>query len=279
MKFDNYQFPHPVLTNFTDDISGSPSFVEEIIENEDSYSIEIAYVVDNHVLEDYLNQNLGVIICEVNCSGTVYRDSFQAIGTTVRFDLSKEILRGKVEFSNYIVVKQDLEGYINPNAHTDYDGFLFDLESGDVLAYFGDFSFNAAINYKKLKAVSSFLKIEERNDIDIADFDIDNDRIIINLPVKDYSIYIKQPIAKNEDFPIFHASIVFSALLYAIQNIEKHDDKMWAQVVKTRLEEDEFKGLSLDKESGDLIKIAQLLLGNPVNRLLKGLDKISEKYA
>jgi len=279
MKFGNYQFPHPVLTNFTDDISGDPSFNEEIVEQEDSYSIEISYSVDNKILEDYLNENLAVIICEVNCSGTVYRDSFISNDITVSFELAKESVRGKVEFSNYIVVIKEITGYSNPNSHPDYKGFSLDLEPGDVLAYFGDFSFNAEINYRKLKAVSSFLKIEERNDIDISDFDINNDRIIIKLPVNDYNIYRKQPIAKNKDFaPVFHASIVFSALLYALQNIEKYEDKMWAQVIKTRLEEDEFDGLSLDMESGDIIKIAQILLGNPVNRLLKGLESISEKY-
>jgi hypothetical protein len=279
MKFDNYQFPHPVLTNFTDDISGVLSFNEEIIDQEDSYSVEIIYSLDDKILNDYLNENRVAIICEVNCSGTVYRDSFQSNGKKVVFDIEKAKVRGRVEFSSYLIARQDIIGYTNPNSHPDYHGFSFDIEPGDVLAYFGDFSFNAEINYKKLKAVSSFLKIEERNDIDISDYDINNDRIIIKLPVDDYDIYKKQPIAKNADFaPIFHASIVFTALLYALHNIERHEDKMWAQVVKTRLEEHEFEGLSLDNESTDLIKIAQILLGNPVNRLLNGLDSISEKY-
>lgn len=280
MKLDNYQFPHPVLTNFTDDISGNPSFVEEIIDRDDFYSIKIIFSIDNQILENHLNQNLCVIICEVNCSSTVYRDLFKSVGRTVSFDIAKELVRGKVEFSNYMVVKQDIKGYTNPNTHPDYNGFSFDLETGDVLAYFGEFSFNAEINYKKLKAVSSFLKIDERSDIDLADFDINNDRIIIKLPVRDYGIYRKQPIAKNEDFaPIFHASIVLSALIYALQNIDEHVDKMWAQVILTRFKEDEFDGLSLDKESGDIIKIAQILLGNPINRLLRGLENVSEKYA
>lgn len=279
MKFDNFQFPHPVLTDFTDDISGDLSFNEVIIDNEDCYSIEITYSLDNHIINDYLSENRAAIICEVNCPGTVYRDSFWSKGNKISFSLDKEQVRGRVEFSSYLVARQEINGYSNPNSHTDYVGFSFDLEPGDVLAYFGDFSFNAEINYKKLKAVSSFLKIERRSDIEIADFDIDDDRIIIKLPVIDYDIYTKQPIAKNEDFaPVFHASLVFSALLYALQNIEKHEDKMWAQVVKTRLEEDEFEGLTLDSESGDLIQIAQILLGNPINRLLKGLDSISVKY-
>ncbi|MBO6622096.1 MAG: hypothetical protein JJ892_09745 [Balneola sp.] len=279
MKFDSFQFPHPVLTNFTDDINGELSFDEEIIDNEDSYSIDISYMLDNQILNNYLSENRAKIICEVNCSSTVYRDSFISKGKTISFQLDKEKLRGLVEFSSYLISKQDIIGYLNPNSHTDYEGFSFEIEPGDVLAYFGDFSFNAEINYKKLKAVSSFLKIEERNDIKISDFDINNDRIIIKLPVRDYSIYRKQPIAKNVDFaPIFHASIVFSALIYALQNIEKHEDKMWAQVVKTRLEEDEFQEFTLDSESGDLIQIAQILLGNPVNRLMKVLESISEKY-
>ena len=279
MKFDNYQFPHPVLTNFTDDIEGNPSFSEEIIDKEDIYSIEISYSVDNQNIEDYLKEDRVIFICEVNCSGTVYRNSFQSNVDMITFDIEKTLVRGKVEFSSYLIASQDITNYTNPYSHPDYNGFSFELEPGDVLVYFGDFSFNAEINYKKLKAVSSFLKIEERNDIDISDFDIDNNRIIVKLPVNDYKIYRKQPIAKNEDFaPVFHASIVFCALLYALQNIEKHDDKMWAQVIKTRLEENEFEGLSLEPESGDQVQIAQILLGNPVRRLLKGLDSISEKY-
>lgn len=279
MRFDNYQFPHPVLTNFTDDVNGDPSFEEEINESKDCYSVEIAYNTNNQLLDDYLNNNMAEIICEFNCSGTVYRDSVTANNNTVSFEIRKEDVRGKVSFSNYLVAKKDIIGYSNPNAHSDYNGFTFNIETGDVLVYFGDFSFNAAINYKKLKAVSSFLKIEERSKIQLAEFDIDDDRIIVKLPEKDYSIYKKQPIAKNEDFaPVFHSSIVFSALIYALQNIDRYEGKMWADVIYTRLKEDEFKGLSLDNESGDIIKIAQILLGNPINRLLNGLDKISESY-
>lgn len=280
MKFVNYQFPHPVLTNFTDDIDGNPSFVENIIENDDCYSISITFKVDNDDLVNSINQNLAGIICEVNCSGTVYRNSFNASTDTILFELPKFLVRGKVEFSCYLVSYINIVGYTNAMSHPDYDGFSFDIEPGDILAYFGEFSFNAAINYKKLKAVSSFLKIEERSKIDIAEFDIDNDRIIVKLPEKDFSVYKKQPIAKNEDFaPIFHASIVLSALLFALQNIDKHEDKMWAQVIKVRLKEEDFKGLTLDEESGDLMKIAQKLLGNPVRRLLTGLETISEKFA
>jgi hypothetical protein len=280
MKFGNYQFPHPVLTNFTDDIAGNPTFVENIIEKDDSYTITIDFKVDNEELVKSIDQNLAGIICEVNCSGTVYRNSFKAKGKKIFFELPKFIVRGKIEFSCYLVSFIDIVGYTNSKSHPDYDGFSFDIESGDILAYFGEFSFNATINYKKLKAVSSFLKIEERSKIDITEFDIDNDRIIVKLPEKDFSVYKKQPIAKNEDFaPIFHASIVLSALLFALQSIDKYEDKMWAQVIKVRLKEDDFKGLSLDEEAGDLMKIAQKLLGNPVRRLLTGLDTISEKFA
>jgi hypothetical protein len=279
MKFDNYQFPHPVLTSQTDDISGKPFFEEKIIEKNDCYTISINYKTNNDFLEDLITNSLAVIICEYTCSGTVYRDSAASSGNSVSFDIQKEDVRGKVEFYNYLVAKQDIMEYSNPNAHPDYYGFTFDIERGDVLAYFGSFSFNAAINYKKLKSVSSFLRIEERADIKLAQFDIDGERITVRLPKKDYNVYTKHSIAKKKDFvPIFHSSIVFSALIFALQNIDNHRDRMWAHVINTRLDEVEFEGLSMDNESGDLVEIAQILLGNPISRLLSGLEEISEKF-
>lgn len=33
----------------------------------------------------------------------------------------------------------------------DYNGYNFEIEIGDVLAFFGEFNFNADINYEKLR--------------------------------------------------------------------------------------------------------------------------------
>jgi len=91
-------------------------------------------------------------------------------------------------------------------------------------------------------------------------------------------LFKQDAISKEQHLvPIIHSSIVFNALLIALYNIENHDDKLWAQAIFYRMKNDEnLKNIigddyKFDKEK--IPEIAQILLGNPINRLIKQLDE------
>ncbi|HLN94939.1 MAG TPA: hypothetical protein VK183_04825 [Flavobacterium sp.] len=277
MKFDDVIFPHPVL-GLGDSIS---SYIElltpEINSGQDIYDVELNYRFDNVDLKKLAKQNKVEYFCEVSCTNTIYREVFTGSNKNLRFQISKKDVKGIVKFVCLLVTKDEIKEYTNADAHPDYDGFSFDLDAGEVLAYFGEFSFNADIKYEKLKAVSSFMEVVEGTDLTYTYTDLKKDKIQIQLPTEEYSIYCSDTISLEGRFAsTFHSSIVLAALLTALYNFEEHKDYLWAKSIVYRLENDSLLKDINFSEKENIPEIAQRLLGNPFKRLLNGLNSLLE---
>ena len=277
MNINNITFPHPVL-GIGDSISSRIELQSpEIKSNADFYEVTIHVSHDNSELQNLVSTGNAEYMCEVTCTNTLFRKIFTNNIKTITFEIPKKAVKGKVEFTCLLIAKEDIAGYSNVNAHPDYSGYTFDIDKGDILAYFGEFSFNADIQYEKLKAVSSFMEIVENETEKFTIIDLKKNKIEIQLPSESYKMFSNDAISQEEKFvSIFHSSIVLNALLIALYNLEEHKDYLWAEVIKYRLEnESQFKNLSIeDKEN--VPEIAQKLLGNPFERLINGLNNIVE---
>jgi len=277
MNINNITFPHPVL-GIGDSINSKFELQSpEIKSTADSYEVVIHVSHDNNDLQSLVSADKAEYLCEVTCTNTLYRQIFTNHLKTITFEIPKKALKGKVEFTCLLVAKEDIASYLNSTAHPDYSGYTFDIDKGDILAYFGEFSFNADIQYEKLKAVSSFMEIVENETEKYTIIDLKKNKIEIQLPSESYKIFSSDTVSQEEKFAsIFHSSIVLNALLIALYNLEEHKDYLWAEVIRYRLDNElQFKNLSVeDKET--VPEIAQRLLGNPFERLLNGLNIIVE---
>jgi uncharacterized protein YlxP (DUF503 family) len=279
MRLTDFTFPHPVLTSFTDDVDSHINSEQSITELKDKYIVSVNFETDNQDLINFLENEIAVNVCEVMCTGTVYRKIYSTNEQEVEFSIPKKDVRGKVYFDCYLLSDQDLGQYNISSCHIDYADYNFAIEKGDLLGYYGRFEFHADINYEKLRAVSSFLQIEEDETVSEAVFVLEGPKIIVKLPTEDYKIYGKSTIGRNESYvSIFHSSIVLSALIYALYNIDDYRERAWAGVIETRMDEDELKKLSLEEKSLVPI-IAQKLLGRPITRLMNQLDYINTKIS
>ncbi len=277
MKLTDVSFPHPVL-GVDDCINSTIGFEPTIVSNTDSYSISILCTHDNEDLASLVTCGQAELFCEITCSSTLYRKVFISQANKIVFDIPKKQVKGKVSFICLLVTTQAIPAYQNSASHPDYNGFIFELDRGDVLARFGEFSFNADINYEKLKAVSSFMEVVENKDekAEYTNLDLSKDKIEIQLPSTDYRLFASDSISKEQKFAsIFHSSIVLSALLSALYNLETYQETAWGQVVKYRLKnEEQFQNISIE-EKENIPEIGQRLLGNPFNRLLSQLYDIN----
>lgn len=277
MKFNDVTFPHPVL-GLGDSISGNIDLGSpEINSLQDVYEVKINLNHNNDDLQKMLDNSKAEYLYEVTCTNTLYRKLFLSTKNKIEFEIPKKDVKGRVEFICLLVAKENVVEYTNVEAHKDYTGYSFDLDKGDVLAYFGEFSFNADIKYEKLKAVSSFMEIVESEDLTYTNIDLKKSKIEIQLPSETFNIYRSDAISQEEKFaPVFHSSIVLNALLTALYNFEEHKDYLWATVIDYRLKNDnQFKNINLD-EKENIPEIAQRLLGNPFKRLLEGMNTIVE---
>ena len=277
MKFNNITFPHPVF-GLGDAISGSIELGDyEINSLQNVYDVKIICKHDNNDLKNLINEDKAEFLCEITCSNTLYRKLFLFNNGKMNFEIPKKVVKGRVDFTCLLVAKEKIPKYSNTEAHPDYDGYTFDLDQGDVLAYFGGIWFNADIKYEKLKAVSSFMEIVSSEDFKYTNVDLKNQKILIKLPLETYKLFQSDFISQEVKFaPIFHSSIVLNALLTALYNLEEHKDYMWAKAIDYRLKnEKQFDDVNID-EKENIPEIAQMLLGNPFKRLLESLNVIVE---
>jgi hypothetical protein len=283
MKFNDVSFPHPVLgvgdaVNSNIGLSPEP----KIIPGADNYSITLICEHDNIDLITLVESGQAEYFCEVTCSNTLYREIFKSDNKQFIFEISKKKVKGKVYFTCALAAKFPIPNYQNSKSNSDYKGFIFEIEPGDILAFFGEFNFNADINYEKLKAISSFMEVVENKDIDaiFTNVDLNKSKIEIQLPTEDYRAFASENISKETNFaPIFHSSIVLNSLLMALYNFDSHNDLLWAKVIDYRLKNEiQFESLSIE-EKEDVPEIAQRLLGNPFRRLISGLEVVIESHS
>jgi hypothetical protein len=117
------------------------------------------------------------------------------------------------------------------------------------------------------------MEIVENEGETFTTIDMKNSKIRVELPSESYKIYLNDSISQEERFaPIFHSSVVLNALLVALYNFEEHKEFTWSQAIDYRLQnEQQFKALPIS-EKENIPEIAQRLLGNPFERLIKGLN-------
>jgi len=272
MRFNNISFPHPVM-GISDDISGDISINPRIVSGLDNYDIYIEFFFDNYDIDLLIQGYQAEFICEVTCSDTLYRKIIKSPKPIIELCISRKEVKGRVDFTCLVVSRQFISNYSNAASHIDYRGFNFDIDPGEVLAYFGEFWFNADIRYEKLKAVSSFMDIVENKESEYTNIDLKKNKIEVQLPTLDYKIFSSDSIGKESKYASgFHSSIVLNALIIALYNFEDHKEEYrWAKVIDYRLKnEKEFESLSI-AEKENIPEIAQRLLGNPFHRFLETL--------
>lgn len=279
MNFSNTSFPHPILSVYNDDIKSKVGLnpVPLITAGVDAYTVIVNCEHDNNDLLVLVDSGHVEYYCEATCSNTLYREIVTGHSSEIKLDIPKKKVKGKVSFTCVMVAKLPIANYYNSKSHSDYNGYCFDIETGDILAFFGEFTFNADINYEKLKAVASFMEVVKNEDLKFANVDLNKPKIQVQLPKEDYEHYANDSISKEQKFaPIFHSSIVLNALLIALYSFETYKGKtIWANAIEYRLNEKEFESISI-KDKENIPEIAQRLLGNPFHRLISELQVIIE---
>lgn len=272
MKSGNEQYSHPVLGD-DDAISGSFSCPYSVSADGQLIKITVDFKHENKDIESYINIGLAVYACEVTCSRSLYRHCFTSSVPFFDFSINKSLIIGQIEVSCLILATWEITSYTNSLAHPDYSCYSFDIEAGEPLADFGGFSYSADIDYLRLKSVDSIFQISRGKD-EVARIDLDNDKITLLLPEVTFDLFSNPKIkyAKRLE-SIITSSLVLNSLLIALYNYEPNKNRMWARALQYRMtHEERFKDLSLD-EPGDIPTISQLIIENPMSRMMEQLDQ------
>ncbi|HLF64580.1 MAG TPA: hypothetical protein VI603_12540 [Saprospiraceae bacterium] len=271
MLYNNREYPHPVL-GIEDSVSGKFAIHVSVKASKQTIKIIPVFELNNSTLNRLIQEGNAVFGTHIYCRATMFRKLIRS-----EMPISKEIvipaqeLRNRVDLDFFICAVEDIPHYKNDLSHTDYNGYSFYIEKGEILAYGGKAEFNANKSPEELKSVSAFMNIDkyEKENGPVYNF-YDGDKITIRLPENDYLMYqhiVNNPFIAN----ILHSTIVLPALMEAIDVVlsgtDEYLNNSWFQILQKIVEE--------TKEES-LIGIAQKVLDNPINRAFKTVQTMIE---
>jgi hypothetical protein len=280
MKIENVAFPYPVQ-GIGNGIESRSLWQYSVEQNKAEYILTIDVQLNDKSIEDYIKYDLADYVCEIECTSTFLRRCERSKDGHFEIKLSKSEIAREVTFELSVVVKEPIEDYTNTQLNPIFIGYEINLEPGDLLAYIGKDKFSADIIYEKLDKVSTFMIIREDSQVTQTEIKLDTEKIEILIPSAMYTDYKEEIEGSSTYSAIIHGSLVFNALLHALNNITSYPDKLWARCIMTRIEKDvEIAKLNIDpteeEDRVELPKLTQALLGDPFKRLFTGIEKIHE---
>lgn len=282
MKFNNISLPYPVLGNNDDvyPLLGSDSIkMADPVKTATEYVFHVELVQRNKNIADLVTSGKAEYACEITCNTTFLRRCIHSDLPCFDIHLSRKEVNGRINFNCFIAVKEVICNYSNEDFNEDYHGFSFDLEPGDLLAVFPSSFYNINVKFDKLFAAGSFMQIvEAANGIEKTWFNLDEDKILIEMPHELFEKYIQIGNAFSE---VIHSSIVHNALVYALCNLADYAEsgKVWADSLMQRLQEPQFQQYDPDTLKNDMTMVYRLadeLLQDPYKRLLDSLERIND---
>lgn len=276
MKINSLSFPHPVL-GISDDVSGNYSVECQVELGRETATLHIKQMLSNKTLEVLILDKKAVFNVEVHCRQSFYRNSFLFYEKKHGISIAASDLLNNVEVNFFVNAISDITNYCIQGSNTDYHGYSFEITNGDILAYGGSVNFPAEKDWQAFMAVTSFMEIREyeANEGPVL-YELTQEKVVIQLPKKDYEKYNTVRTAQYL-YPIFHSSIAYPALLFALTNMKRTDEygsSSWYLNLQWRLEhEPELGRYDIDRID-DIPKIAQVILQNPTERSLNAMEKI-----
>lgn len=279
MKNKDVCFPYPVL-GVGDDVGPKPSVKPRINEEKDDFVIHVDIDMLNEDILKLIHDEYAIFTCEIDCPSTFYRRIFYSTEPTFDIRINRKDVAKRVCFDCTVTVTKSIKGYSNSLFHEDYKGVTFDLEPGDLLAFVGKLHYDADIRYDKLQSAGSFMTIIKGHDEDNTTYYLGKSKIEIHLPPDLYEDYRLNFNGPGKHVTIFHSSLVLNALVYALINYdeEEYGNTLWARTLKYRIELEpslqRFSETLHNKDSLQILELAQALLANPYKRLLETMHDI-----
>lgn len=136
MELCEKKYPYPVLLPKGDDYVGCQ--FEVAIESRKTPT-EISYLLETKLdCQDLLaavNRGDAAVILHVECPQSAFRKSFAIpIGLFELPPLSTDDLSGKIFLCPFIVAQREIQGFRSDSFNPEYDGFVFNIRCGSVLA-------------------------------------------------------------------------------------------------------------------------------------------------
>ena len=272
-------YPYPVLAYFNDDYKDSSFEVSAINTfTRSKITLEFDLLLNNDHLLNLLENNRIDFGIHFECSGTMYRQLYRISDTHFEIEIPSAQLNGKVNICAFVLSKEAMNDYTNPDLNDAYAGIQFNIEKNNVLAVAPQIDLIIDKDYDDLKSVSSIFLISP-------DFDENANQITFLLSDL---IYIKIPVNTFQDFKILSVNPEYSKMLHSLfivpvlvkifemiksdpEAVDNFSDQRWFRSLNKVLKNMNVSILEESFKEKDSLALAQQLADNPIIKTITTL--------
>jgi hypothetical protein len=285
MIFDKSRnWPHPVLTPLTDDVSPNAfDFELDVWPDEPRWRLRVEAKHEDETIQNLIAAKKACYLLHVECKRTYYREAFTSTDSRFESTVPGDRLFGVVETSFLVVATKDINKFQHPGQHKDYRDASFPISIGEPIAVAVSKSFEAPLESDPILKLSSIIDIQKgEEDARFMKINCQSERIILILPPSEYDRYRHLRTAPNLR-GLLATTVVMPSLLQSLHYLRELDsdelgefkaDHRWSRLILTRLE-----AMGVDITGGDeggavCIEATQRLLRGPLRRGLEDLASL-----
>lgn len=281
MQINYRQYPHPVLSYFSDDlVDCAYQTTLRITTTKTTYRFEAVCRTSSKDLSILVKNQKAYYAFHIECPRTRFREIFTSFLTEFSFEIPADKLDGKVQICSFILAAEDLPDYRNRNFHSDYGNTSFKVKKGDVLAVDRDRSFDADKEIDPLKKLPSIFTVTPNEGKDAPPFEIDtnDNKVVIKLSKENFERY--KILSMNQSLHTTLASLLIVPALVSLLEMIKGDVKQideleeyrWFRVLANKLHSIGIEVNNSNSFTDSSVMTAQKLIGNPLSNSLKTLE-------
>jgi len=281
MKIDKRYFPHPVLSEFSNDYVGSYFDAElKCTPDQSSFNFSVSFQLKDEGLKKLIDSGDAWYLIHLECAKTNWRIAKKTTDEYLEFSVPAGDIHYKVEGYAMIVASNDIEGYSNKNFHKDFERASFFIKKGDILAVGSRIVVN--IEKEPVKNIESIFQVTKSNENDALPmtFDYEGNKIVLILSPENYSRY--NLLRRDQRLqPVFHSLLVVPALCTVIEDIKaKHQEDdldslsnyAWFRSIDKKLSEIG-KDIEDPNSLDPTFETVQELIGFPLTKAFQALEE------
>lgn len=280
----NMNYPYPVIRVDEEDYR-TTIFKGELTVNlqPNGYLVKPDFKINNVGIDTLIEEGKLTYAIEIQSPSTWYRRLFP-VSNNNPIPLEDACIHERVELTPCIVATMQIHGFYNEDFAEEYEGMVFDINAGDVIAIGETRTFNALYQDDIIKNGTSPVTIARSDTAKEIRCDFSGSLIEITLPAEQHDRYLECGY-KPEKYKVLNAILSIPALVEAIgiiANDIKYPDqtsgletKAWYKTIEVNLKrasennESKYRAL-LDTPFAS----AELLLGNNYSSALKYLSLV-----
>jgi hypothetical protein len=279
MQINYRNFPHPVLSFFSDDYKNclfqanvAPTVTKT------KYRFSVVSKTSSRDLRGFVDSGQALHALHVECPATRFRKLYTSADEKFDVEIDADNLDAHVYLLPLVVASTDISNYSSDDFHSDFSGTSFNIKKGDLLAIDRDRSFIAQKDVDPLRRIPSIFTIVRNAEANppVMDVDSSGHKVVVKLGPSTFEAY--SLLAKNAQMaPVLSSLVIVPALTELVALVSpggedtqtEHGAKRWYQVLQSKLAG---IGYAAGEEIDDSPAcVAQKLIGQPILEAMQSL--------